>query len=341
MKNNSLKRISLIVVIALFMGALIPINAMASNKVKAKSVTISAKTVTLSEGDVVTLTATKSPKKAKDSFKWSSSNKNVATVSSKGVVKAVKEGNATITVVASLSKKKASCSIKVKHYMTKFEVNQLIDSQLASFTTIEMADIDTRIEKKISESGLVTEEQVNTIVSDTINKGQYVTQSDVAQMIAGSSDGKVEWEDGTEVVLYKKQTLPFKMQLNHTWDYYLMIDSISLKKTHNYEIESVSDTEDGFLYYRYDPFIYSCTIKGRYSSNYNDSHVSHMLMSITAWSNDWTVVDGVDISFQNVQIDTVGKTFTLNTSWKSKKDVNQFMFTQMISQSYDDARQED
>ena len=49
-------------------------------------------------GKKLTLKAALTPTKAKTSYTWTSSNKKVATVSGKGVVKAIKPGKAKITV---------------------------------------------------------------------------------------------------------------------------------------------------------------------------------------------------------------------------------------------------
>ena len=76
-------------------------------KVSVKNPSISKKAITLKLGKTTTL----SVKNAVGKVKWSSSNKKVASVNSKGVVKAVKKGTATITAVASGVKLK--CTVKV------------------------------------------------------------------------------------------------------------------------------------------------------------------------------------------------------------------------------------
>ena len=75
-----------------------------------KKLTLSVTKASLTVGDSLTLKATVSPKKA--TVKWSSSAKKIAKVSSKGVVKALAAGKATITVKA--GKKKATCKVTVK-----------------------------------------------------------------------------------------------------------------------------------------------------------------------------------------------------------------------------------
>ena len=85
----------------------------AKKAVKAKSVTLNRKNVTLEKGKKLKLKATVKPKKAtQKKIVWSSGNKKVATVSSKGVVKAKKKGTAKIIAKIKGTKKKAVCKVK-------------------------------------------------------------------------------------------------------------------------------------------------------------------------------------------------------------------------------------
>lgn len=77
-------------------------------KVKYVSLALNKKTASLKVGKKLTLAAKASPKRK---VKWSSSNRKVATVSTKGVVKGVKAGTAKLT--ASVGNKKADCLVKV------------------------------------------------------------------------------------------------------------------------------------------------------------------------------------------------------------------------------------
>ncbi len=78
------------------------------------SVTLSKTSLTLEEGAIANLTATVLPTNADDkSVTWTSSNTAVATVSSNGQVKAVKAGNATITVTTVDGGLKATCAVTV------------------------------------------------------------------------------------------------------------------------------------------------------------------------------------------------------------------------------------
>lgn len=81
--------------------------------VKAKSISLSAKKKTLYKGKTFQLKSTVKPSNTTDHVLWSSSDKKVAAVSSKGIVTAKKAGKATITAKTS-SKKQITCVITVK-----------------------------------------------------------------------------------------------------------------------------------------------------------------------------------------------------------------------------------
>ena len=70
------------------------------------------KKVTLKKGKKLTLKPVLSPITSTDKVTYSSANKKIATVSTKGVIKAVKKGKVKITVKA--GKKKVTCTVTVK-----------------------------------------------------------------------------------------------------------------------------------------------------------------------------------------------------------------------------------
>ena len=83
--------------------------------VKVKSVKLSKKTAAIKKGRKLALKATISPSNATNkSVTWKSSNKKIATVTNKGVVKGFKKGSATITVTTKNGKKTAKCKVTVK-----------------------------------------------------------------------------------------------------------------------------------------------------------------------------------------------------------------------------------
>lgn len=78
-------------------------------------VTLSPASKVLAPGDSVQLTATVAPEDADDkSVVWSSSKESVATVSDEGLVSAISEGSATITVKTVDGDKTATCKITVE-----------------------------------------------------------------------------------------------------------------------------------------------------------------------------------------------------------------------------------
>ena len=85
--------------------------------VKTKSIKSLSKSVTLEKGKSLTLKPTLEPVNSPEKITYSSSNKKVATVSAKGVVKAKKAGTAKITVKS--GKKKKVIKIKVTGVKTK------------------------------------------------------------------------------------------------------------------------------------------------------------------------------------------------------------------------------
>ncbi len=80
------------------------------------SITLNQTTATLKKGETLTLTATVAPSDAANkSVTWSSGNTSVATVSTSGVVTAIGEGTAVITVKTADGGKTATCTVAVAH----------------------------------------------------------------------------------------------------------------------------------------------------------------------------------------------------------------------------------
>lgn len=113
--------LALILITAIISIGMEPQVASAKSKiVKANSIALNKKSVTLVKGKKITLKATIKPKNTtQKKLVWTSSKKNIATVSSKGVVTAKKSGNTVITVTVKGTKKKATCKVKVITKVTK------------------------------------------------------------------------------------------------------------------------------------------------------------------------------------------------------------------------------
>ena len=77
-------------------------------------VKLSKTKATIENGKTLTLKATVTPSDLSDkSVTWKSSNQSVATVTSKGIVKGVKAGTATITCTSTMMGEKATCKVTV------------------------------------------------------------------------------------------------------------------------------------------------------------------------------------------------------------------------------------
>ena len=88
----------------------------------ATSLTLDYTTLQLDVGKTKTLTATMKPKSASNlKVKWSSSDKNVATVDSKGRITGVKAGTATIKVVSGDKNVSATCKVTVIQRVTSIK----------------------------------------------------------------------------------------------------------------------------------------------------------------------------------------------------------------------------
>lgn len=104
------KKVAVGTVLALALTSL-PISTPTFNTTVAEAATakISKSKLTLEVGAAKKLTI----KNSKDTYTWSSSNKKVAKVSSKGMVTAVKEGKATITATSKKDGTKFTCKVTV------------------------------------------------------------------------------------------------------------------------------------------------------------------------------------------------------------------------------------
>ena len=91
---------------------------------KAKySVTLNHKTYTIKKGKTATLKATLNKAAKKKTVVWSTSNKKIVTVNSKGKIKGIKKGSATITAKIKGTKIKATCKVTVGVPVTKVTAN--------------------------------------------------------------------------------------------------------------------------------------------------------------------------------------------------------------------------
>lgn len=165
-------------------------------KAAVKKVTLSASKATLAVGAKKTLKATVTPKKnTSNKVVWSTSKKKVATVTSKGVVKGVAEGTATITAkAADGSGKKATCKVTVGAGISDVTVpaSRIVRVSLTSARALTAADF--------------------TVQQKSTPSGQYNTTEGVEKVVSNDGgktyDVVLDNESGIVSYSYVKVTIP-------------------------------------------------------------------------------------------------------------------------------------
>ena len=116
-----------------------------SSVIKSYSISINQNNLNLKVGQTSSLTVTINPSNTTNkNYIWTSSNTNVATVSNKGVIKAVSKGNATITV-ATIDGKKDTISVNVTETeeMEQEKIN-LAKEILLSISSVKLKGGETK-----------------------------------------------------------------------------------------------------------------------------------------------------------------------------------------------------
>lgn len=189
MSRNKIKLTALVLMLAIISTVCLT-DIDAKTKIKSKSVKINAPSVTLSIGDIATLSAVMKPTNSTDKLKWSSSDENVATVNSYGVVTAVAEGSASITVKTS-SNKTAKCAVTVKKSLTESEIKSLVSSELLSDETV----------KKLIGENVLKEDDVKKLI-----KENSLSADDVKKLIKENASSV---PDGGKVPMIADQKFPY------------------------------------------------------------------------------------------------------------------------------------
>lgn len=177
--------------------------------IKAKSLKLTKKTVSVTVGKTVKLKSKVKAKPAKATLKWSTSKKAVATVTSKGVVKGKKAGTAKITVKS--GKKSAKFTVKVKKAtaVSKVEVlssksvrvtlNKAQKVAASKFTLYRKADSAGKAKKKLAIASVansankVYEIMLSETLDDNNVDTNYIADGDFVQAtVAGLAGTKTK-----------------------------------------------------------------------------------------------------------------------------------------------------
>ncbi len=130
-------------------------------------ITLNKSSLTVNAGKTATLTANILPTNATDkTLKWATSDKNIATVSSKGVVTGVARGTATITATTE-NGLKASCKVTVKQPVTGVDISMNIGTVYAG----EKISLSATVFPSNANNKAVTWSSANTAVAKVTTEG--------------------------------------------------------------------------------------------------------------------------------------------------------------------------
>ena len=151
----------------------VPASVSAAAKLNQKSVTLNVK-----KSYTLKVTGTK------EKITWTTSNKKVATVSAKGVVKAVQKGTATIT--AKYGKKKLTCKVTVKQPVTSVKLNKKSGNvTIGKQVTLKATTLPTTASNRA-----VTWKSSNTSVATVTSKGVVTgKKKGIVTITATAKDG--------------------------------------------------------------------------------------------------------------------------------------------------------
>ena len=168
-----------------------------------KKVTLNYSQYTLKQGKSITLKATQGSKKVKISdLTFTSSNKKIATVTSKGRVTGKKKGTAKITVKVKSTKKKAVCKITVGQPVTRVSVK----AKKVTLTVGDTSTIKTTVSPAKASNKAVIYKSSNASVVTVSSKGKLTAKK------AGNATITVTAKDGSKKKATVKVTVKNKPQ---------------------------------------------------------------------------------------------------------------------------------
>ena len=207
-------------------------------KAAVKKVKLNSGNFNLAVGSKKSLKATITPKKnVSKKVVWKTSNKKVATVTSKGVVKGVGEGTATITCKATDgSGKKASVKVTVGAGIASVSVDNrnVIHLSLTSAKALNLSDIQVE-----TRSSQVSKRYIGLTVSQihTSNKMNY----------------DIIMEDSIATYQFLRVTVK-SLKINKTVEIYVERNDSSYDAS-NDSVEYITENKDDDAMYSYSPYI--------------------------------------------------------------------------------------
>lgn len=193
MKTKGKRLFSLVLALALLLTSVsVPsVTAEAAKTVKVKKIQITKpkkKSVTLKKGKSLQLKVKVTPKNAKNKkVRYKTSNRKIVRVSSKGKIKAIKNGNAKITITArDGSRKKAVLKVKVVTPVSKVKLNASAKTLTVGQTAALKATVSPATASKKTVKWTTSDKNVATVTSKGVVKG---LKAGTAVITATAADG--------------------------------------------------------------------------------------------------------------------------------------------------------
>lgn len=176
--------------------------------VAVSSVSLSKTSITLTEGDKETLTATVLPNNATDkTVEWSSSNTSVASVSN-GTVTAIKAGTTTITVKTKDGGKTATCAVTVNAKVIPVSDVTLNKTEL-TLTEGESETLTATVKPDNATDKTLSWSSSDATVASVDDNGK------VTALKAGTATITVKTKDGEKTATCKVTVVPSSLSGGH------------------------------------------------------------------------------------------------------------------------------
>ena len=158
--------------------------------VKVESVSLSKTTLSIEEGGEQTITVTISPSNATNKkYTLTSSDSNILTVDENGKVKAIKSGEATITVTTTDGNKTASCKVTVTPKVIPAEKINLEKSELSLEEGSEVTIAYTLTPENATDTSVTWSSSDSTVVAVDENGKLTAVMEGEAIVTAATADG--------------------------------------------------------------------------------------------------------------------------------------------------------
>lgn len=228
---KSMKKIIAVMMTVLLLMSTVSVTFMSSAaKKKVTKVKLDVTSLTLYVGQTYKFTTTVKPKDAANKkVSWSSSNKNIVTVNSKGKITAVKKGTATITCKAKDgSGKKATCKITVKKKVTIKSLS--LNKTSLSLLTGQTATLTPKFSPTNASNKNVTWKSSNTNVAKVNANGKITAVNAGTATITCTSKDNKKKKATCKVTVTKKVNVT-GVTLNKTSASVVVGGSVTLKAT--------------------------------------------------------------------------------------------------------------